>query len=197
MNPFLRALAVAAVLAMLPVPAAAAERAVPADLPPESAYRLGDTYSDQAGREFLLADGRGKVRVVSLFYTSCRYVCPLIIDSAKGVEHALTDAERARLGFLLVSLDPDRDDTAALKSVADRRRLDPARWTLARTDAAGVRRLAAVLGVRYRALADGEFNHTSALVLVDGEGRVLARTETLGSVPDPAFLAAVKAALAD
>ena len=34
------------------------------------------------------------------------------------------------------------------------------------------------------------------LWLLDAEGRVLARTEKLGSVPDPAFLAAVKAALA-
>ena len=59
-----------------------------------------------------------------------------------------------------------------------------------------MRRTAAVLGIRYRALADGEFNHSSALVLLDGEGRVLARTEQLGAVPDPAFLAAVKAALA-
>ena len=87
-------------------------------------------------------------------------------------------------------------DPAALKQVFDKRRLPADRWTLARTEAAGVRRLAAVLGIRYRPLADGEFNHTSALVLLDGEGRVLARTETLGSVPDPAFLAAVKAALA-
>lgn len=181
-------------LAATALPAAAATPA--AALPGDSAYRLSDTYTDQAGQGFQLADGRGRVRLVAMFYTSCRYVCPLIIDSAKGVEHALTPAERARLGVLLVSLDPARDDVAALRSVFDKRRLDPARWTLARTEAAGVRKLAAVLGVRYRALADGEFNHTSALVLLDRDGRVLARTEKLGSVPDPAFLAAVKAALA-
>jgi protein SCO1/2 len=165
-------------------------------LPADSAYQLADRYSDQNGRDFVLADGRGRPRVVAMFYTSCRYVCPLIVDSAKGIEHALTVDERGRLRFLLVSLDPARDTTAALKSVADKRRLDPARWTLARTEAGGVRRLAAVLGVRYRALADGEFNHTSALVLLDGDGRVLARTETLGGVPDPVFLAAVRSALA-
>lgn len=181
-------------LAATALPATAATPA--AALPGDSAYRLADSYTDQAGKGFQLADGRGRVRLVAMFYTSCRYVCPLIIDSAKGVEHALTPAERARLGVLLVSLDPARDDVAALRSVFDKRRLDPARWTLARTEAAGVRKLAAVLGVRYRALADGEFNHTSALVLLDRDGRVLARTEKLGSVPDPAFLAAVKAALA-
>lgn len=183
-------------LGLLLALAAGAPTAAAADLPGDSIYRLADTYTDQAGRDFTLADGRGKVRVAAMFYTSCRYVCPLIIDSAKGVEHALTPDERARLQLLLVSMDPARDDPAALKQVFDKRRLDANRWTLARTEAAGVRRLAAVLGIRYRPLADGEFNHTSALVLLDGEGRVLARTETLGSVPDPAFLAAVKAALA-
>ena len=167
-----------------------------ADLPADSVYRLDDAYSDQAGREFTLADGRGKPRVVAMFYTSCRYICPLIIDSARGVERSLTPAEQARLGILLVSLDPARDDTAALKSVFDKRRLDASRWTLARTDEGAVRRLAAVLGVRYRALTDGEFNHTSSLVLLDADGRVLARTERLGAKPDPDFLAAVRAALA-
>lgn len=184
------------VACLLPPGASAAAPAAPAALPGDSLYLLEDRFSDQAGKPFVLADRRGKPQLVAMFYTSCRYICPLIVDSAKGVEHRLSPEERARLGILLVSLDPDRDDTAALASVASKRKLDPARWTLARTDAAGVRRVAALLGVRYRALADGEFNHSSAMVLLDAEGRVLARTEKLGTVPDPAFLAAVKAALA-
>jgi protein SCO1/2 len=175
--------------------ATAAPGPVETPLAADSVYLLKDRYSDQAGREFTLVDGRGKPRVVAMFYTSCRYICPLIIDSARGVERSLDADEQARLGILLVSLDPARDDTAALKSVFDKRRLDPARWTLARTDQGAVRRLAAVLGVRYRALADGEFNHTSSMVLLDADGRVLARTERLGAKPDPEFLAAVRAAL--
>ena len=181
----------AALLLALPVPGLAA-----AELPGDSLYLLQDRFTDQSGKAFSLADRRGKPQVVAMFYTSCRYICPLIVDSAKGVDHALTPAERARLGVLLISIDPSRDDTAALASVARKRGLDPARWTLARTDAGTVRRVAAMLGVRYRALADGEFNHTSALVLLDAQGRVVARTERLGPIPDPAFLAAVKSTLA-
>lgn len=75
------------------------------------------------------------------------------------------------------------------------RPLDPARWTLARTEAHAVRQLAAVLGVRYRALADGGFNHTSELVLLDRDGRPLARTPAAGPVPAEDFLLAVRAAL--
>ena len=58
-----------------------------------------------------------------------------------------------------------------------------------------MREIAGVLGIRYRALADGEFNHTSALVLLDAEGRVLARTEQIGSKVDPQFMAQVRDSL--
>lgn len=170
---------------------AAAEGSLPGD----SVYRFDPVMSDQSGATFHLGQRRGRPLLVAMFYTSCRYVCPLIIDSAKGVEHALSAAERDRLGILLVSLDPARDDTAALKIVFDKRKLDAARWTLARTDDSNVRTLAALLGVRYRALADGEFNHTSALVLLDSEGRRIASSEALGATPDEKFLAAVRETL--
>jgi protein SCO1/2 len=170
--------------------------AVAAALPGTSVLRLPDRFTDQDGRAFTLAQRRGKPQIVAMFYSSCPYACPLIIDAGKGVDHHLTAAERARLRVLLVSLDPARDDTRALAALAAKRKLDRTRWTLARTDEAGVRRTAAVLGVRYRKLANGEFNHSSMLVLLDGEGRVVARTEKLGAVPDPEFLAKVKATLA-
>jgi protein SCO1/2 len=46
--------------------------------------------------------------------------------------------------------------------------------------------------VRYRQLADGNFNHTSVLILLDAQGRIVARTEQMGPKPDPKFLAAVR-----
>ena len=130
-----------------------------------------------------------------MFYTSCQYICPLIVDSGKAVSRQLTDAERARLGIVLISMDPVRDTPAALAKVVRQRKLDTARWTLASPPADDVREVAGVLGIRYRALADGEFNHTSALVLLDAHGRILARTEQIGTRPDPEFVAAVKLAL--
>lgn len=186
----IRTAALSLLLALVAAVACAAEA-----LPQDSVFLLKARFSDQAGTEFRLADRRGRPQLVSMFYTSCKYVCPLIVDSAKGVEHALTPDERGRLAILLVSLDPARDSTAALKSVADKRRLDPARWTLARSDEHEIRKLAALLGVRYRVLTDGEFNHTSALVLLDAEGRKLASSARLGATPEPEFLAAVRAAV--
>jgi protein SCO1/2 len=79
--------------------------------------------------------------------------------------------------------------------VAKKRGLDASRWSLASPRADDVRSVAGVLGVRYRQLADGEFNHTSALLLLDRDGRIVARTEKIGSVVDPEFIAAVHRAL--
>ena len=166
----------------------------PTPLPRDSVYQLPVQLTDQDGRTFAWSSRRGKVQVVSMFYTSCQYICPLIVDSGKGVDKALSANARARLGILLVSMDPKRDTPAALKSIVTKRKLDTTRWTLASPPASDVRGIAGVLGVRYRALADGEFNHTSALVLLDADGRILARTEQLGSVPDPEFIAAVRRA---
>ena len=76
----------------------------------------------------------------------------------------------------------------------EKRGLDAGGWLLASPPAADVRAVAGLLGIRYRQLADGEFNHTSALVLLDAEGRIVARTEQVGSKPDPEFVAAVRRA---
>ena len=172
-----------------------AQRAAGAPLPRDSVYQLDVTLTTHEGRRQPWSSHRGKPQLVSMFYTSCQYICPLIVDAGKAVERELGPNQRKRLGIVLISMDPETDTPAALRSVVEKRRLDPTRWTLASPERAQVRAVAGVLGIRYRELADGEFNHTSALVLLDSQGRVLARTERMGSQPDPEFLAAVRTAL--
>ena len=172
------------------LPAAGAD---PKPLPGNSVYQLQARLLDQAGRPVQWRDLRGKPRIATMFYSNCPYMCPLIIETGKGIDRALTPAERSRLGVVMVSLDPKRDTPAAL---AAKRKLDGKRWQLLQPRPQDLRAIAGVLQVRYRALADGEFNHTSVLVLLDAEGRVLARSETMGPRPDPEFLAAVRKAVA-
>lgn len=187
-----------AVAALLAAPALCAPKAAPKSppLPRDSVYQLAAPLTDQHGRQFDWRARRGSPQVVTMFYTSCQYICPLIVDSGKAIEKSLPPTERARIDLLLISMDPKRDTPAALMAVATQRKLDPARWTLARPAPGDVRSIAGVLGIRYRELADGEFNHTSALVLLDADGRILARTEQIGSRPDPEFVAAVRRAAA-
>jgi protein SCO1/2 len=166
-----------------------------APLPPDSVWQLNDTFTNQDGQNFTLASRRGQPHVVAMFYTSCQMVCPLIIDTARGVDKALAPAEKTKLRVLFISMDSIKDTPEVLKAAVIKRKLDASRWTLARSDENGVRKIAALLGVRYRRLANGEFNHTSALYLLDAEGRILAKTEKIGAIPDPDFVAKVHAAL--
>jgi protein SCO1/2 len=180
----------AALAGFLAMPLLAAPK--PAPLPRDSVYQLAAPLTDQNGRKSDWRMRRGSPQVVTMFYTSCQFMCPLIVDGGKGIEKSLTPAERARVGLLLISMDPKRDTPAALMSVVQKRKLDATRWTLASPAPGNVRAIAGVLGDRYRELADGEFNHTTALILLDANGRILARTEQVGSRPDPEFLAAVR-----
>jgi protein SCO1/2 len=120
----------------------------------------------------------------------------MIVDGIKAIEQQLDGESRAHLGVTLISLDPARDTPDVLARTTGERNIDPARWTLARPDPKDVRSIAGLLGVRYRALADGEFNHNTVLVLLDADGRVVARIERVGGRPDPDFVAAVKRTLA-
>ncbi|HSI56812.1 MAG TPA: SCO family protein [Ideonella sp.] len=176
--------------------AAVAAQASPAPLPRDSIYQLEAPLTDQSGRRLTLASKRGTTQLVVMFYTSCKFICPTIIDTVLDTERQLAPAERQRLGVLLISLDPQNDDPGALKAVADKRGLDLARWTLAQPQAADVRAIAGMLGVRYRVLADGELNHTGALVLLDAEGRIVARSTNTSGSADPQFLGRVRKALA-
>ena len=165
-----------------------------AALPTNSIYQLSVALTDQDGREFRLADERGKPMLVSMFYSSCQFVCPMLIDTLRDTENRLGPGERDHLGVLMVSIDPAHDTVTVLKQKSDERRITTPRWSMARTDAASVRKLAAVLGIQYRALAGGEFNHTTALILLDADGRIVARSSQLGNA-DPAFVSKVRQTL--
>lgn len=148
-------------------------------LPGDSVYQFDATLTDQHGQAIKLDAARGQPVLVSMFYTSCQFVCPMLIDAARDTQAALPAAERRRVKVLLISFDPARDTTAKLESMAKERGLDASQWTLARTDAATARKIAALLKFQYRALPDGEFNHSAELILLDGEGRITARTAML------------------
>jgi len=189
-----RAKATALLLATLACAAAAPAEPPAAPLPRDSVYQLNARLTDQDGQSRPLGSLRGRPRVVALFYTSCKYVCPLIVERVRAIEKALAPRERERIGLVLITIDPRRDSPEVLGRLMTERRLDASHWTLLRPEPEDLRAIAGVLGFRYRELADGEFNHTTALVLLDAEGRILSRTDQVSGERDADFLASVRAA---
>jgi protein SCO1/2 len=158
---------------------------------PGSIYNLNVTLTDAKGAQHGLDVHRGHPVLVTMFYGSCPMACPLLIDTMRSIERAASPADREPLRMLLISIDPERDTVAKLAEIATTRKLDQTRWTLARTDAHSVRKIAAVLGVQYRKLPDGSYNHSSIVTLLTPEGDIAVQSSMLGKA-DPDLLAALK-----
>lgn len=181
-------LALAAVLALaLPVAAQ--------PLPDDSLYQLKLPLQTHAGQAATLDLHRGHPLLVTMFYTRCGYVCPLLLRSLQRLDAGLDPALRARVRVLAVSFDAEYDAPPVLAATADKYGLDGARWTLAQAKPHDVRKLAAALGIQYRQLPDGGFNHATIITLLDADGRAVARTSN-PSQPEPEFLAALRKAAA-
>jgi len=157
-----------------------------------SLYQMHEKLLSQDGKAIDLDVYRGQPVLVTMFYGSCPATCPLIIDTLRAVERKLDDTQRQQVRVLLVSLDAEHDTPEALRKVANTRRVDTSRWTLAHADAAAVRRIAAALNIQYRQLPDGQFSHATIISALDAEGKILAQSEELGRA-DPALLSAIGA----
>lgn len=144
-----------------------------------SVYDLETSWTDQGGQPRTLRSLAGRPQVLAMVYTHCAHTCPAIVAEFKRMEAALPAGPDAP-GFVLVSIDPERDTPARLAEFAASARLDAARWTLLTGDAEGVRELAAVLGIRYRPEPGGEWSHSNAYLVLDAEGRIVHRQEGLG-----------------
>jgi protein SCO1 len=173
-------------LACLPLAGqAASSKATPGN----SIYQLQAALTDQDGRPFDLESLRGTPVLVSMFYSSCQMVCPMVFETIHSTLKALPADERSEVKVVMISFDPARDSVAVLKKTAAVRNCD-AQWTLARGDESTSRKIAAALNIQYRRLSDGEFNHSTIISLLDREGRIASRTGKLGTV-DTALVKAV------
>lgn len=162
-------------------------------LPPDSFYQLTASLTDQDGRTFDLGSRRGTPLLVSMFYTSCEMVCPLIFETIQYNLKALPPAQQRAARILMITFDPARDSVEVLNKTAQAHGCDD-RWTLARGDETLVRKIAAALGFQYRRLSNGEFNHSTLIELLDADGRLVAKSGKLGNV-DTALVQAMRQTL--
>lgn len=149
-----------------------------------SIYQLETRLTDQNGQTVGLDVFRGQPVLISMFYASCPMACPLLINDIKRLEQRLEPEVLNQTRVLLVSMDAERDTPKALTLLAEERGLDLNRWRLTSTPEAQARELAAILGIKYRRLSDGNFDHTSVITLLDANGNMEGRIEGAGQPSD-------------
>jgi len=176
------------------VAATTSQAAVAKRWPSDSLNHLKIGFETSQGRKTSFAAGAGRVRIITLFYASCPMACPLTLDTLRNIDNALSPDERSRFDVLLITLDPERDTATALHKLAVRRHINEQRWTLGRASSSDTRVLAGAMGIQYRQLDDGSFNHSSTLILLDAQGRAIARSSRMG-VPDAQFVAILRSTI--
>lgn len=151
-----------------------------------SIYQLESTWTSDVGREIRLGVLRGKPQVVTMFFATCEYACPILLHDMKRIEAALPEELRDKVGFVLITFDSERDTVDVLHAYRERQELSNRNWTLLRGEPEDVRELAALLGISYRRDARGQFAHSNIITLLDREGEIVRQLPGLNQAPDTA-----------
>lgn len=158
---------------------------------PAPAFRL----IDQNGKRLALADLRGKVVIVTFLFTQCTEVCPLLPQMLALVDQHLTNAEKARLRYVGITVDPRHDTPERLRAFMQQRGLSDQRWTLLTGSLAQLTKTASDYGVVVRPDPRAGFVHNTVFVVIDGNGH--ERVEFHGlATPTQEIAQAVRALLA-
>lgn len=136
--------------------------------------QVGDhILRDQNGDPLALADLRGRPLVVSLIYTSCASICPVMTDH---LADAVTEARKVlgpnSFAVLTFGFDASGDKPARLRAFSNLHGLDGlGEWYVASAEAETTEALLADLGFSWREAA-GSFDHPSQTTILDAEGKV-------------------------
>jgi protein SCO1/2 len=148
-----------------------------------SLYQLDSSWTNDAGAALKLVSLRGRPQVVTMFFARCEFACPVLVHDMKKVEAALPEDVRAKAGFVLVSFDTERDTPATLAEYRKNHEL-PSNWTLLRGTPDDVLELAALLGVKFKKDARGQFAHSNILTLLNAGGEIAHQQIGLNQSPD-------------
>jgi protein SCO1/2 len=143
-----------------------------------SIYQLTGTWTNQQNEQVQLDQLKGKIRLAAMIFTHCGYACPRMVDNMKAIEKQLPAGLKNKVGYVLISFDPERDTPQQLKKYALQKQLDTS-WTLLHGNDTQVRLLSMLLQLQYSPLPDGNFNHSNILTILDEQGVIVKQIEGL------------------
>ena len=133
---------------------------------------------DVQGRAVTHEDFRGRFQLVSFGFVSCPDVCPTTLLEFKHVLELLGD-KAPRLQPIFITVDPERDTRAVLRDYTAA--FDPRILALTGSPEL-IRRAADSFRIQYEKVREPgaapenyTMNHTAGMVLLDGQGRFVAR----------------------
>ena len=146
---------------------------VTTNLTDKSLYQIESKWTTDTGKRIKLGELKGKPQIVAMFFANCQYACPIIVNDMKRIEAALTADQCPNVGFTLVSFDTKRDTPAALAAYRLTHALPADNWTLLHGEPDDVLELAALLGLKFKEDANGQFAHSNVITILNAQGEIV------------------------
>ena len=132
------------------------------------------TLTGQDGKEFHLADFRGKAVLVTFIYTRCPLpnYCPLMSKNFSTLQERLVKEFAGRFHLVSISFDTDYDTPQVMKSYAQEFTKDEGSWTFASGSKQQILSVASQFGLVYLPEA-GSFTHDLRTALIGPDGKLI------------------------
>jgi protein SCO1 len=154
------------------------ERPLP-EIAPAPEFRL----TSQDRTQVALADLHGKVAVVTFIYTFCADTCPVLTPMMSFIQDQLGTDFGAKVAFVSITVDPERDTPEVLKEYAQAFGANLAGWSFLTGPPEVIREVARRYGVFASKSTDGNVDHTFLTSIIDRRG--FLRVQYLGARFDP------------
>jgi len=152
-------------------------------------------FMNQDERLLSLEDLRGKVWVADLVFTYCSTVCPTMTANMADLQKRLK-AEGVEAELVSFSVDPERDDPAALKSYLSKFNADFTNWhALTGYDFNTIKTfvLKSFRSAIAKDQASDQVIHGTSFYLVNAEGNVVAKYDGMTDTPYDQIIKDIKA----
>lgn len=138
--------------------------------------------TDQNNKKISNADYDGKVYVLEFFFTTCPTICPKMNLNMIDIQNKFFG--NPNFGIVSITIDPDRDTAAVLKTHADLLGVKSSNWHFLTGDKKYIYDIANKgynLYAGENSKVNGGFEHSGMFALIDKKGNIRCRKDNFGN----------------
>ena len=140
---------------------------------------------DQTGQVVSPARFRGKQIMLNFIYTTCPIatMCPLSTSNMIAAQKKAKEAGVTNIEFVSITLDPENDTPGVLLTYAKQRSIDTTNFSFLTGPESAIKDLLTQFGI-IAEFKGSIFQHTVSTLLIDGQGKIIWRTDGSQWSPD-------------
>lgn len=129
------------------------------------------------GQDFHLSDYRGKTLLVSFFYTTCGFACPMQTARLAKAQQLLNSESLNASRFVSISIHPERDTPQRIDAFMRPFGIDENHWQFGTPkNTTALNQLLVQAGVKtLESMESNQTDHTMKILLIDPSGKVMQR----------------------